>query len=106
MGTMGHLKSVKNDKKTFKIPTGIRNHKKSEKVWTWGPPEPQKVGFRLRGVQIFTNPPKPLKVTKKSPKRLHNQLKMEPKGPKRAPKDPQEPTQKQRGKKTPKRSSK
>ncbi len=31
---------------------------------------------------------------------------MEPKGPKRAPKDPQKPTQKQRGKKTPKRSSK
>jgi hypothetical protein len=40
---MGHLKSVKNDKKTFKIPTGIRDQKKSEKVWIRDPPEPQKV---------------------------------------------------------------
>jgi len=77
-----------------------------EKVWIRDPPGPQKVGFRARGVQIFTNPPEPLKVTKESPKRLQNELKMEPKGPKRAPKDLQEPTKKQRGKRTPQRSSK
>ena len=101
MGTLGHLKSVKNDKKTFKIPTGIRDQKKSEKVWIWDPPEPQKVGFRLRGVQIFTNPPKPLKVTKKAPTELQNEFKMEPKGSKRRSQGSREGTRKQRMKKTP-----
>ena len=50
-------------------------------MWIWDPPEPQKVGFRARGVLILTNPPNPLKVTKKAPKRLQNELKMEPLGP-------------------------
>ena len=97
----GSQQSIKHVKNTSKIQTGIRAWKSQLKVWIWDPPEPQKVGFRVRGVQIFTNPPKPLKVTKKAPKELQNESKMEPRGPKRAPQDPQKPTKKQRGKKRP-----
>ncbi len=98
MGTMGHLKSVKNDKKTFKIPTGIRNQKKSEKVWIWDPPEPQKVGFRLRGVQIFTNPPEPLKITKSHKKGSKMSSKWSPRGPKERPRTPRNPLKNREGK--------
>ena len=41
-----------NDKKTFKNPTGIRDQKKSEKVWIWDPPEPQKVFSLERGANF------------------------------------------------------
>ena len=42
------------------------------KVLKTNRPEPQKVGFRVRGVSIFTNPTDHQKVTKKLPKRLPN----------------------------------
>ena len=98
LGTMGHLKSVKNDKKTFKIQTGIRNQKKSEKVWTWDPPEPQKVGFRWRGVHFFNNPPKPLKITKSHLKGSKMSAKWSPRGPKERPRTPRNPLKNYKGK--------
>ena len=98
LGTMGHLKSVKNHKKTFKNPTGIRDQKKSEKVWTWDPPEPQKVGFRWRGVQIWTNPPKPLKIIKSHQKGSKMSSKWSPRGPKQRPRTPRNPLKKSEGK--------
>jgi len=76
-----------------------------EKVAKTDPPEPQKVGFRARGVLFSTNPTDLQKVTNKCPKRLPNDPKREPLGPKRPSMDPQKTHKKQRRKKAPPKTS-
>jgi len=102
-GPWGTQKSMKIIKNMFKKTTRIRSPKTSAKVWKSDPPEPQKVGFRLRGASISTNPLNPQKVAQKSPKRLQNDSKRKPKGTKRPSMDPPKTHTKQRREKTPKR---
>ena len=87
-GTRGGQKGAQTTKKLLKNGLESGAGKVDEKVTNQDPPEPQKVGFRLRGSAIQQKPTNSQKVTKKSSKRLQNETKTEPEGPKRPSKGP------------------
>ena len=85
LGPWGTQKSTKATENTSENTAGIRARQKSPKVWKSDPPEPQKVGFGLRGTSISTKPPKSPKGGKSNPKGSKNCLKESPKGQKDPP---------------------